>query len=118
MDGPECSEPDCHAAFRAIVFNEFFFAQALVPAAMSGGRTSERNSLKLATRIQVGRRFRAGCLLRVEVAALGNHAAAWTGQLRFADLPKGTHIASCQGYAESPTPVRASTWGRLKAAYC
>jgi hypothetical protein len=115
--GPECLGLDCGATFIAMVFDQFFDARAVVRAATSGGQTSERDSLMLATRMQVGRPYRAAYRLEVRVGALGQHEASWTGRLRFSGLPDGARIVSCHGYGDGGTPIRASTWGQVKAAY-
>jgi uncharacterized membrane protein len=36
---------------------------------------------------------------------------------RFANLPPGAHVASCQGYAQDADPAVAATWGAVKATY-
>lgn len=47
----------------------------------------------------------------------GNHGAEGTGLIRFQGLPPGAVVVSCKGYGQSPTPVRPTTWGRLKSVY-
>ena len=40
-------------------------------------------------------------------------AAAW----RFVDVPEGVSVTSCRGFVSGPTPVAATSWGRLKSSY-
>lgn len=47
----------------------------------------------------------------------GSHASEARGVIEFTGLPGGAGIVSCQGYAGGVTPVRTTSWGRLKALY-
>lgn len=38
-------------------------------------------------------------------------------QLRFADLPVGAIVLSCQGYGTDWTPIVRTSWGKLKTIY-
>jgi len=41
-----------------------------------------------------------------------------TGNLHFGNLPGGSSVVSCQGFAQTgPTAVSATTWGRLRNIY-
>lgn len=54
-----------------------------------------------------------------DIYALGlGSGAGVNAHIEVAGLPAGYAIVSCQGYASDPTvPVRATSWGRLKAIY-
>lgn len=117
IDGPECVWPDCRAHVAVLMFNQFWDARAVVPAASSGGRTSESGSVELVTRMLAGQPHRMFMWLEILVGALGQFEGALTTRLRFSNVPAGARIVSCQGYGDVDTPIRASTWGRIKAAY-
>ena len=51
-------------------------------------------------------------------SCFGDGGASVTGHFSFSNLPAGGAIVSCNGYASNPSvPVRATSWGKLKALY-
>ena len=72
-------------------------------------------TLTIPLRYAVGETFQvASSLYGVGYVPFGRVSA--TAILRFAGLPAGTSVVSCQGY-DLPVPVLVTTWSRVKASY-
>ncbi|HEY2953620.1 MAG TPA: hypothetical protein VGK89_00045 [Candidatus Eisenbacteria bacterium] len=57
-------------------------------------------------------------VVRLASSAQGYSAATIESQLGFEGLPQGYAVVSCQGFVSDPNvPVRAVSWGRVKATY-
>jgi hypothetical protein len=56
--------------------------------------------------------------LHVDFSTSGSGSGQGYGQLRFAALPPGAYVVSCQGYRQDfPTAAKRTSWGRLKTVY-
>lgn len=56
--------------------------------------------------------------LHFDLIASGNGSGHGSAELRFAGLPPGARVVSCQGFRqEFPTSVKEMSWGRLKSIY-
>ena len=56
--------------------------------------------------------------LHLDLIASGNGSGHGSAELRFAGLPPGARVVSCQGFRQDfPTAVKGMSWGRLKTIY-
>ena len=64
--------------------------------------------------------FALSTILELQVSGLGANLygrADLGTRLRFDRLPSGARVTSCRGFVNGTVPVRASSWGRIKATY-
>jgi hypothetical protein len=65
---------------------------------------------------QVGEKFTVRADLSVWGRGAGPSTVRASAVLRFAGLPAGAAVTSCQGYS-LPVPTRTASWGQVKARY-
>lgn len=81
------------------------------------GREPVEGSLMLPVTIVAGQPVTIERQLWARKAAGGNHGAEGIGRLRFAGLPEGVRVVSCQGFGDQSVPTLRRSWGGLKSAY-
>ena len=78
------------------------------------GQAPRDTSVVLTLPVVAGIPFR---LLASTQVRTGECLATMNGTLMFLDLPPVASVTSCNGFAQAPTPARATTWGAVKAGY-
>ncbi len=80
-----------------------------------GGSAALDRTLSVTLATAAGQAFRVTSILGA-TARFGS--ASVSARLRFAGLPPGAAVVSCQGFRQDfPTPVRPLTWGALRVRY-
>lgn len=114
VQSPGCGGTGCHGYFGAQIAHEATAVKRVVDAGFNG-RASLVETLQLPLDVTAGQEVELRFSLWFYRSSAGYYGEG-TGRLRFAGLPAGATVVSCQGYG-SATPTQVSTWGRVKAAY-
>ena len=84
----------------------------------SAGCCAQTAGLQTVVRTTVTRAAGEPFTLHFDLIASGNGSGHGSAELRFAGLPPGARVVSCQGFRQDfPTSVTEMSWGRLKAIY-
>lgn len=113
---PGCGGSGCGGYFQASLTQgaSTNAQQVTLPNPFAGGQVNLQQTLTLPVTITAGTPLVIAFELAVFVPAGGNAGGSGNGIIRFSGLPPGAQVVSCQGYGSSTTPVRPTSWGRLK----
>jgi hypothetical protein len=112
-----CGGSGCSGFFGARILQGSTTVEQSVSVGFHG-RSDLIETLQLPLTATVGTPFQIQFQLYYFVQAGGDgYGGAGQGTFRFAGLPVGATMVSCNGYGSGSVPVRPTTWGKLKTIY-
>lgn len=115
-ESPGCGGAGCHGYFGAQLARGGIVVRRVVEATFSGRATLQETLQLPLDDVHAGTDIELKYSVWFIRSSNGYHGEG-TGRLRFAGLPQGARVESCQGYGTAPTPARGSSWGRVKSSY-
>ncbi len=114
---PGCGGTGCSGTVGMVIDHGGQTVEQVHSVSLFNGEQTFHDVLELPVTIIAGQPETIGFEIYGHRNPGGNHGSDGTGTIDFAGLPAGASVTSCQGFGSLATPARASTWGRLKAAY-
>ena len=113
-----CTADGCSGSFGARIGDPFsWYAEQSVSVGQAG-RSDLVTQLQFPFSITVGQPTAVQYQIYYFATASGiGHGGIGQATFSFSGLPAGATLVSCNGYSAQPTPVRATSWGKLKTIY-
>lgn len=111
-----CGGSGCHGEFGGWIGQGASVVSSSVTAHFGPERIALQQTLEYPLDVLAGEWFDLQYRLWFNRTAGASHFGGGRADLRFAGLPDGADIVSCQGYRLT-TPARIVSWGRVKTIY-